>query len=65
MRFFSVTGLVTQLFEVREERQFKRLFHRLAKLHIHILDELGYVPFSKAGGSVQLTVMPGVKRPGF
>ena len=57
VRFFSVTGLVTQLLEAPEEPQFERLFHRLAKLHLLILDEFGYVPFSKAGAELLFEVV--------
>jgi len=57
VRFFSVTGLVTQLLEAREERQLERLFNRLAKHHLIILDEFGYVPFSKAGAELLFEVV--------
>ncbi len=52
VRFFSVTGLVTQLLEAREERQLQRFIGRLEKLHLLILGEFGYVPFSKAGAEL-------------
>jgi DNA replication protein DnaC len=57
VQFFSVTGLVTQLLEAREERQLERLFNRIAKLHLLILDEFGYVPFSKAGAELLFEVV--------
>ena len=57
VRFFSVTGLVTQLLEAREERQLERLFGRLGKVHLIILDEFGYVPFSKAGAELLFEVV--------
>jgi len=57
VRFLSVTGLVTQLLEAREERQLERLFNRLGKLHLIILDEFGYVPFSKAGAELLFEVI--------
>jgi len=57
VRFFSVIGLVTQLLEAREERQLKRLFHRLPELHLLILDELGYVPPSKTGAELLFEVV--------
>jgi DNA replication protein DnaC len=44
-----VTELVTQLMEAREERQLGQLRSRLARLDLLVLDELGYVPASKAG----------------
>ena len=57
VRFFSVTGLVTQLLEAREGRQLERLFGRLANAHLLILDEFGYVPFSKAGAELLFEVV--------
>ena len=57
VRFISVTGLVTQLLEAREDRQLERLFNRLEKLHVMVLDELGYVPFSKAGAELLFEVV--------
>jgi len=57
VRFFTVTELVTQLLEAREDRQLERLFSRVAKLHLLILDEFGYVPFSKAGSELLFEVV--------
>ena len=57
VRFLSVTGLVTQLFEARQDRQLERLFNRLEKLHLLVLEELGYVPFSKAGAELLFEVI--------
>ncbi len=48
VRFFTVTQLVNELLEKREDRQLKRFLVQLEKQHLLILDELGYVPFSKA-----------------
>jgi DNA replication protein DnaC len=41
--------LITLLMEAREERQLLRLHAQLGKQDLLILDELGYVPASKAG----------------
>jgi DNA replication protein DnaC len=57
VRFSSVTALVTQLLEAREERQLERLFKRIEKQHLLILDEFGYVPFSKAGAELLFEVL--------
>jgi DNA replication protein DnaC len=57
VRFASVTGLVTQLLEARQDRGLERLLNRLDKLHLLILDELGYVPFSKAGAELLFEVI--------
>jgi DNA replication protein DnaC len=57
VRFYRVTELVTQLLEAREERHLGRLKSRLAKLDQQILDELGYVPASKAGAELLFDVI--------
>ena len=57
VRFCRVTELVTQLMEAREERQLGQLRSRLSKLDLLILDELGYVPASKAGAELLFDVI--------
>lgn len=57
VRFFRVTELVTQLLEAREERHLSRLKSQLARLDLLILDELGYVPASKAGAELLFDVI--------
>ena len=57
VRFYSVTNLVTQLLEKREEKQLERLQKQLEKIDLLILDELGYVPFSKAGAELLFEVI--------
>jgi DNA replication protein DnaC len=57
VRFFTVTGLVTQLLEQREERTLQRLQRQLERNHVIILDELGYVPFSKTGAELLFDVV--------
>jgi len=57
VRFYTVTQLVTQLLEAREERQLQRLLARLEKHHLLVLDELGYVPFTKAGAELLFDVV--------
>jgi DNA replication protein DnaC len=57
VRFYRVTELVTQLLEAREERQLGRLKSQLARLDLLILDELGYVPASKAGAELLFDVI--------
>ncbi|MCK4564699.1 MAG: ATP-binding protein [Verrucomicrobia bacterium] len=56
-RVFGVTGLVTQLLERREERQLERFFKQLDRLDLLVLDELGYVPFSKMGAELLFEVV--------
>lgn len=55
--FIPVTSLVTQLLEAREDRVLERYLKRLEKQHLLILDEFGYVPFSKAGAELLFDVI--------
>ena len=57
VRFFTATGLVTQLLEKREDRQLERFQKQLERLHLIVLDELGYVPFSKTGAELLFEVV--------
>jgi len=57
IRFFRVTELITLLLEAKEERQLLRLRQQLGKLDLLILDELGYVPASKAGAELLFDVI--------
>ena len=57
VRFFSATGMVTQLLERREDRQLERFHKQLERLDLIVLDELGYVPFSKAGAELFFEVI--------
>ena len=57
VRFYTTTGLVTQLLEAREERTLQRLQKQLERQDLLLLDELGYVPFSKAGAELLFDVV--------
>ncbi len=57
VRFFTATGLVTQLLERRQDRELERLQKQLERLELIVLDELGYVPFSKAGAELLFDVV--------
>lgn len=57
VRFFTVTQLVRQLLETREERTSQRLFAQLERCHMLVLDELGYVPFTKIGAELLFEVI--------
>jgi DNA replication protein DnaC len=57
VRFWRVTELITTLREADEDRQLLRLRAHLAKLDLLILDELGYVPASKAGAELLFDVI--------
>ncbi len=57
VRFFGVTSLVTQLLEAREDRKLERLLNQLSRQALLILDELGYVPFTKTGAELLFEVV--------
>jgi DNA replication protein DnaC len=57
VRFFTVGGLVTMLLEAREERQLERMLKQLQRQDLLVLDELGYVPFSKPGAELLFEVV--------
>ena len=52
VRFFRVTELITTMLEARDEKALLRLRSQLAKQSLIVLDELGYVPASKAGAEL-------------
>lgn len=51
-RFFSVIDLVNQLEQEKEHGKSGNLASRLTRLDFVVLDELGYLPFSKSGGAL-------------
>ncbi|MCP4610063.1 MAG: ATP-binding protein [Planctomycetes bacterium] len=57
VRFYTTTQLVTHLLEKREEHALERFQKQLANHHLIVLDELGYVPFSKAGAELLFDVV--------
>jgi len=57
VRFYTVSGLVTELLECREERRLQRLHKQLERFHLLVLDELGYVPFSRTGAELLFEVV--------
>jgi len=57
VRFFTVTSLVTHLLERREERQRERFQKQLEGMDLLVLDELGYVPCTKASAELLFEVV--------
>lgn len=57
VRFYAVTNLITQLLEQREARSLERFQKQLEKQDLLVLDELGYVPFSKMGAELLFEVV--------
>ena len=56
-RFVTCYGLVNELIEAREERDLQRLLRRYSRYELLILDELGYIPFSKEGAELLFQVL--------
>lgn len=56
-KFVSCYGLVNELIEVRQEKNLQRLIQRHARYDLLILDELGYIPFSKEGAELLFQVL--------
>ena len=57
VRFFTVKTLVTHLLEMTEQRQLERTFRQLERQDLLILDEFGYVPFSKTAAELLFEVV--------
>jgi DNA replication protein DnaC len=57
VRFITTTALVTQLLEARDNKMLQRLHKQLERLDLIILDEMGYVPFSKTGAELLFDVV--------
>jgi DNA replication protein DnaC len=57
VRFYTVTGLVVELLESREDKTLRRLYKQLDRQNLLVLDELGYVPFSKLGAELLFEVV--------
>ncbi|MGO9687159.1 MAG: IS21-like element helper ATPase IstB [Syntrophobacteraceae bacterium] len=56
-RFITCYGLVNELIEARQERTLQRLLQRYVRYDLLVLDELGYIPFSKEGSELLFQVL--------
>lgn len=56
-RFVNGCALANELIEARESKSLNRLMKRYAKVNLLIVDELGYVPFSRDGSELLFHVM--------
>ena len=54
--FLTAAALVHELMEARDEKRMLRLQKQLAKYHLLIIDELGFVPLSKTGAELLFEV---------
>ena len=57
VQFFTAAGLVNALVEARSEKMLLRLQNKLAKAHLVVIDEFGYLPFSKTGAELLFEVV--------
>lgn len=56
-RFVTGCGLANELLEAQSERTLSRVIHRYARYGLLVLDELGYVPFSKESAELLFQVL--------
>ncbi len=54
--FVRAADLVQQLLEARDSRELARLQRRLQRVRLLIIDEMGFVPFDRAGGELLFNV---------
>jgi DNA replication protein DnaC len=55
--FWRAADLVRTLLEARDTRELSRLQRRLTRLQLLIVDELGFVPFDRAGGELLFNLL--------
>lgn len=55
--FWRAADLVRTLIEAREQREVGRLMRRVDRVDVLILDEVGFVPFDRAGGELLFNVL--------
>jgi len=56
-RFVSCYTLVNELIEARQDKDLQRLIQRYSRYELLILDELGYIPFSREGSELLFQVL--------
>jgi len=57
VRFVTGCALINELVEARDEKKLSRLVKRYASYDLLILDELGYVPFTKEGAELLFQIL--------
>lgn len=57
VQFVKAADLVRDLLEARDERLLGRLQQRLRRVDLLIIDELGFVPFDRAGGELLFNII--------
>lgn len=56
-RFVTGCGLANELIEARQEKSLSRIMQRYSRQGLLVLDELGYVPFSKEGAELLFQIL--------
>jgi DNA replication protein DnaC len=56
-RFVNGCGLANELIEAQSERRLSRVIQKYARYALVVVDELGYVPFSKESGELLFQVL--------
>ena len=57
VRFVTCYGLANELIEARQDKALQRIVQKYARYDLLILDELGYIPFSKEGSELLFQVL--------
>jgi DNA replication protein DnaC len=57
VKFYTIATLVNQLLDANEKGTLNKLFKRIEKLDLLILDELGYIPLHKQGAELLFQVI--------
>lgn len=52
VRFFTAAGLINELVAAQQEYRLNRFERQYSAYHLVVIDELGYVPFSKTGSEL-------------
>jgi DNA replication protein DnaC len=52
VRFYTAAGLVNDLIQAQDEHRVMRVINQALKLHLVVIDELGFIPFSELGGQL-------------
>ena len=55
--FWRAADLVRTLLEARDARELSRLQRRLERIELLVLDELGFIPFDRAGGELLFNLL--------
>src|SRR5262249_43911734 len=55
--FWRAADLVRTLIEARDQKELSRTLRRLERIDMVVLDEVGFVPFDRAGGELLFNVL--------